>query len=96
MERLLSLPFFVILFMSHAKNDVRCDRGTFTGTAILLSQQEVDEFVRNCYTKIEGSLLIGTSGNGNNDITNLSGFSPLTEVFPGHLFVRSNVPSSLE
>lgn len=96
MKRFLPLLFFVSFFISCSKNDLQCDGGTFTGHVVLLSQQEVNEFTSNCYTKIEGSLLIGTSGNGNNDITDLTGFTPLTEVFPGRIYIESYELTNLD
>lgn len=86
------LSFFVLSCNNEAlgefSEEQTCDNGTFVGNVTLSSQQEVENFASNCYSKIEGSLHIGKPGYGNNDITDLSSLESLTEVYPGRIFIR--------
>lgn len=77
--------------------DQTCDNGTFVGDVILSTQQEVDEFGAMCYSKIDGSLVIGAGFEGINDIVDLSSLSSLNQIFTsnpdestGWLRIRAN------
>lgn len=65
-----------------------CDNGTFVGNVLLNTQQEVNDFALQCYSKIEGRLYIGRSG-FSNDIVDISALEELTEVFPGRIYVHA-------
>lgn len=59
-----------------------CDNGTFiTDILRLETQQDVNDFGAMCYSKIEGSLAIGFPFDLENDITDLSPLSTLTEIY---------------
>lgn len=68
--------------------EMSCDGGTFVGDVELRTQQEVDDFGANCYTAVDGYLLIGVFGEEVSDITNLSSLSSLKEV--GTLLIYNN------
>lgn len=79
---------------NNSEEEQPCDGGTFTGTMILSSQQEVDDFAANCYSKIEGFLYIGELSAPHNDITDLSGLESITEINLGVLtIVGANLTS---
>ena len=85
MRRFLSSLLLAIFIWScnneSLSNDqLACDNGTFIGKVILESQVVVNDFGANCYSKIDGNLSIGLIG-GNNDITDLTPLSSITEIF---------------
>ncbi|MGV6832732.1 MAG: hypothetical protein ACWA5P_14365 [bacterium] len=61
--------------------NANCDNGTYVGEVRLLTQEEVNTFGENCYTKIDGTLFIGGDASQPTDITDLSPLSSLTEIF---------------
>lgn len=84
------------------QEDQACDNGTFVGDVILVTQQEVDEFGALCYTKIDGSLVIGNIFGATDDIVDLSPLSTINQVFasnsddnPGWLRIKANNLTSL-
>lgn len=68
--------------------EATCDGGTFVGYVSLLSQQEVNDFAAMCYSKIDGGLNIGYWLNSENDITDLSGLSTITEIYTSNYEVE--------
>jgi hypothetical protein len=66
-----------------------CDAGAFVGDVLLTTQAEVDAFTIQCYTSIEGNLTLMSDFNASEGITDLSGFSGLTEVL-GELLIKEN------
>jgi peroxiredoxin family protein len=82
--------------------DQACDNGTFVGQVILKNQQEVDDFGAMCYSKIDGSLVIGNIFGATDDIVDLSPLSNMNQVFasnsndnPGWLRIKANNLTSL-
>jgi len=82
--------------------DLVCDNGTFVGQVILKNQQEVDDFGAMCYSKIDGSLVIGNIFGATDDIVDLSPLSNMNQVFasnsndnPGWLRIKANNLTSL-
>lgn len=66
---------------STSPDEQACDNGTFIVDILRLeTQQEVNDFGAMCYSKIEGSLAIGVPFDLENDITDLSPLSTLTEI----------------
>lgn len=67
-----------------------CVGGTFVGNVVLNTQQEVDDFGRRCYTKIEGKLNIGSFfPKDPNAITDLGSLESLLAV-SGNVEIRNN------
>jgi len=60
--------------------DAACDNGIFVGNVVLRTQQEVDDFGAECYTRIDGALNIGIPSEDGNNISDLSALSNLTEI----------------
>jgi len=69
------------------EQEIACDNGTFEGSVILRTQQEVDDFGALCYSKIEGSLVI-QENNMSEQIIDLSALESLREV-SDELFIGS-------
>lgn len=63
--------------------ETSCDNGTFVGTVILYTQEEVNTFGAMCYTKIDGYLYIGKDWDLESDIVDLTPLSSLTQVYQG-------------
>jgi hypothetical protein len=79
-----------------------CDNGTFVGQVILKTQQEVNDFGAMCYSKIDGSLVIGNPLEEINDIVDLSSLSTINQVYTsnpnnyaGWLRIKANNLTSL-
>lgn len=66
----------------------------YSGNVTLTTQQQVDDFGANNYTKIEGNLLI--EGNHNNDITSLSSLNSLIEVNGDFKIFQNNLLTNLD
>ena len=66
-----------------------CDGGTYTGSIILNTQQEVDDFSTNCYSKIDGDLTLGN--NGFTSISQTYNLSTLIEI-TGSLTIQFFAP----
>ena len=60
--------------------------GTYQGDVVLTTQQEVDEFVINNYSGINGSLTI----DGGNSINDLSGLTSLTSIALNLTFINNS------
>lgn len=98
MKKLSVLFLITVLFFNcndeHVdEEEIACDNGTFDGSVILTTQQEVDDFSALCYSKIDGSLIIGIEG-GESDVSNLSTLRSLREV-TGWLTIFAKEISSL-
>lgn len=72
---------FVFFFLSCCSKDggLDCNGGTFTGNIRLDSQIEIDDFAKQCYTKIDGDLTIGHPYQ-ETTVNDLSGLKSITEV----------------
>jgi len=87
MKKLLVL-LFMSAFLFGCSNDNSpeptapefCDNGTFIGVVKLETQAEIDEFGALCYTKIDGTLVIGPNEGVTSDISDLTPLSNLNEV----------------
>jgi len=103
MNRNYTLLFLLVLVFNCTNErvkqpeDIACDNGTFVGNVLLSTQQEVDDFGAMCYSKIDGSLVIGAEFEGINDIVDLSSLSSLNQIFTsnpnestGWLRIRAN------
>ncbi|MGV6832729.1 MAG: hypothetical protein ACWA5P_14350 [bacterium] len=80
--------FILLLLVVNCTNEpitqteeATCDNGTFVGTVTLTTQQEVEDFGALCYSKINGNLNIGISIAPENNITDISSLSSLTEIY---------------
>jgi hypothetical protein len=87
MEKLIILLLVPTLFFSctsDATDDeplqATCDNGTFLGIARLETQAEVNDFGALCYTKIDGTLVIGPNDGEVSDISDLTPLENINEV----------------
>ncbi|GAB5400517.1 MAG: hypothetical protein Aureis2KO_21020 [Aureisphaera sp.] len=76
-------------------NDV-FEESIFDGDVLLMTQEEVDIFASNNYTRINGDLLIGTIGTPNNSIVDISSLSSLLSVEGGIIIGSNTALASLE
>lgn len=102
MNRYYTLILLLIIAIGCTNENVSnqeeaCDNGIFVGKVILASQEEVNDFGAMCYSKIDGSLVIGSEFPGINDIVDLSPLASINQVFTsnpdesaGWLRIRAN------
>ena len=87
--KIFNISLFFLVLSACTEDDSTCDGGTFKGNVFLYSQEEVDVFGANCYSKIEGNLIIGLP-NQPTDIYNLRPLSGLKEVVNGRLAIYAD------
>jgi hypothetical protein len=78
---LVSIIIFSCSNDTNETGDQACDNGTFVGLVRLKTQAEVNDFGAKCYSKIDGGLVIGPSYGEDDDITDLSPLSSITEIY---------------
>ncbi|PXY02930.1 hypothetical protein DF185_02215 [Marinifilum breve] len=93
MKKIVVLLISIILFSCN-KEDDNCKPETeaevvYDGYAVLLTQEEVDEFSAAGYTKITGGLTIGQNSEAKSPIKDLSGLSKLNSI-GGWLTIANN------
>lgn len=95
-SQFLGLCLIVLLFSGCSSDDVNEKiSAPFIGDVILKSQADVDEFVNNNYSGVDGMLLVTSPGSGEpSNITDISGLSSLSYV-SGDLNISSNVLTTL-
>lgn len=80
--------FIILLLVANCTNEplvqneeAACDNGTFVGLIILETQQEIIDFGAQCYSKIDGTIVIRESNQTEDHIVDLSPLSSLKEIF---------------
>ncbi len=87
--KIFKISLIFIVLTACTEDDSSCDGGAFKGNVFLNSQEEVDVFGANCYSKIEGNLIIGLPSQPT-DIHNLQPLSGLKEVVNGRLAIYAD------
>ncbi len=87
--KIFNISLIFIVLTACTEDDSSCDGGTFKGNVFLSSQEEIDAFGANCYSKVEGNLIIGLP-NQPTDIHNLQPISGLKEVVNGRLAIYAD------
>lgn len=102
-QKVLAICLISILFVACSSDDSATPEeeneqeemnteNVFEGDVILINQAEVDAFVLNNYTEVNGSLQIGENiFNEPNNIDNISGFVTLTKVTGDFKFLNNRV-----
>lgn len=95
-SQFLGLCLIVLLFSGCNSDDENGNiSAPFIGDVILKSQADVDEFVNNNYSGVDGMLLVTSPDSGEpSNITDISGLSSLSYV-SGDLNISSNVLTTL-
>lgn len=95
MKKLILYLALILLNTNCSPDEPSCDGGTFVGLVFLKSQEDVVEFGTNCYTKIEGNLIIGERFN-ETTIFDLKPLENLKEILDGTLIIWQSKLTNLK